>query len=108
MRRLGLAASLALLGACAATPPVEPGAAAPQPPVARESAATVVPEPPPPEFPAVVVRLRRIDNRFVAEIVDVRGAEPDPRPLVGEARRDAVRRLETLLGDRVRVVDGGS
>lgn len=91
-----------LVAACAPSP--APRLAVPVAPPAPELARP--PEPPPPEFPAVVVRVREGEGGFVAEVLDVRGAEPDPRPLEGAARRDAVRKLEDLLGGRARVVDG--
>lgn len=93
------AAALAVGCAAASPPPAVP--VAPSPPVIARPA-----EPPPPEFPAVVVRVRKGESGFVAEVLDVRGAEPDPRPLDGDARRDAVRRLEHLLDGRATVVDG--
>jgi len=109
MRRQAFVLLLPTLLACAATPEPEPAAPAA---TALPAAVAGVPAPEivplPPEFPAVVVRLKQIDGRFVAEVIDVRGADPDPRPLEGDARRDAVRRLETLLGDRARVVDRDS
>lgn len=97
----GLLVATALALGCTAPPPEPAVPVAPPPPVAARP-----PEPPPPEFPAVVVRVRKGESGFVAEVLDVRGAEPDPRPLDGDARRDAVRRLEHLLEGRATVVDG--
>jgi hypothetical protein len=47
------------------------------------------------EPPAIKMRVKKIDDRFVAEVVDVRG----------EARSQGVDRLQLLLGRDVRVVD---
>ena len=73
--------------ACSTTEPT------PVQPVAEQS------QPPPPqqylEPPAVNFRVKRIDGRFVAEVVDVRG----------ETRSHGVDRLQLLLGRDVRVVD---
>ena len=75
------------LAACSATEP------APVPPVAEQS------QPPEPQLylepPAVKARVKKVDGRFVAEVVDVRG----------EARSQGVDRLQLLLGRDVRVVD---
>ena len=77
------------LAACSTTEP----APLPVPPVAEQ------PQPPAPQLylepPAVKARVKRIDGRFVAEVVDVRG---EPRP-------QGVDRLQLLLGRDVRVVD---
>ena len=73
--------------ACSTTEP------APVQPVAEQA------QPPAPQLylepPAVKARVKRIDGRFVAEVVDVRG---EPRP-------QGVDRLQLLLGRDVRVVD---
>ena len=79
--------ALLLLAACSTTEP------APVEPVAEQA------QPPGPQLylepPAVKARVKRIDGRFVAEVVDVRG---EPRP-------QGVDRLQLLLGRDVRVVD---
>jgi hypothetical protein len=73
--------------ACSTTEPT------PVPPVAEQ------PQPTAPQLylepPAVKARVKKIDGRFVAEVVDVRG---EPRP-------QGVDRLQLLLGRDVRVVD---
>ncbi|MGH7803880.1 MAG: hypothetical protein ACREQJ_05990 [Candidatus Binatia bacterium] len=74
--------ALLLALACATTEPspITPVAAAP---------AT------PPEPPAVKVRVKKVDGRFVVELVDVRGAP----------RNHGVVHMQWLVGDRAQVVD---